>query len=46
MTKESIKEDLKQLQNVIQKFVNKYDEPIQLIYDSNKNVSVSIKIKV
>lgn len=45
-TAENIRKDLTQLRIVIQNLVNKYDAPIEIYYDDNKQVYVSIKLRV
>lgn len=46
ITKESIKADMKALQEVIQKFVNKYDMQVEIYYDSGNRVYLSVNLKV
>lgn len=46
ITAENVKKDLTQLRIVIQNFVNKYHAPIELYYDDNKQVHVSVKLRM
>ena len=46
MPNEIIKHDLEVLQEEIQKVVNKYGASIELYYDDNKQVHVSINLRV
>lgn len=46
ITKETIKKDMKKLQNQIQEFVNKYNAPVNLVYDDNLRVGVYVSLSV